>query len=57
MSLFSIFISEHNLCESEAKNLRFTLGEQMDVPTSFLDKKVIDGFDIILLTEINFVSI
>ena len=57
MNLFSPFISEHNLYESEDKNLRFTLGEQMDVPASFLDKKVIDGFDIILLTEINFVSI
>ena len=57
MNLFSPFIFEHNLCESEAKNLCFTLGEQMDVPTSFSGKKVIDGFDIILLTEINFVSI
>lgn len=29
----------------------------MDVPASFSDKRVIDGFDIKFLTEINFVSI
>lgn len=28
----------------------------MDVPTSFSDKWVIDGFDINFLTEINFLS-
>lgn len=46
-----------NPCELEAKNLCFTSGEQVDVPASFSDKRVIDGFDIKVLTEINFVSI
>lgn len=46
-----------NLCELEAKNLCFTSGEQVDIPASSSDKRVIDGFDIKVLTEINFVSI
>lgn len=51
------FISKCNPCELEAKNLCFTSGEQMDVPTSFSDKRVIDSFDIKFLTEINFLSV
>lgn len=47
----------NNPCELEAKNLCFTSGELVDVPASFSDKRVIDGFDIRVLSEINFVSI
>lgn len=47
----------NNPCELEAKNLCFTSGEKRGIPASSSDKRVIDGFDIKVLTEINFVSI
>lgn len=46
----------NNPCELEAKNLCFTSGERVHVPASFSDKRVIDSFDIKVLTEVNFVS-
>lgn len=51
------FITQCNPCALKAKNLYFTSGEQMVVPASFSDKRVIHDFDIKFLTEINFVSI
>lgn len=57
MNLFSpfqgtTFVTQHNPCEWEAKNLCFPSGEQMDVPASFSVNRVIDDFDINFLTEI-----